>query len=157
MRQARSPQPLAVAPVWGSKGYGVGELVEQCADEGEDDDVGGCERAEVALAGDAELGDDDRELSVGDEGGAGKRSAGFADGGSPGCDPAGGELGGDGDHGDDSGGEGDIGDEVKVDLQAEEYEEDCGEEVAQRQQQPAGMRDDVALQGDAHDEGAHRR
>ena len=34
-----------LAPVLGAEGYGVGVLVEDCADEGEDDDVGGCERA----------------------------------------------------------------------------------------------------------------
>ena len=34
-----------LAPVLGAEGYGVGVLVEDCADEREDDDVGGCERA----------------------------------------------------------------------------------------------------------------
>ena len=34
-----------LAPVLGAEGYGVGVLVEDCAGEREDDDVGGCERA----------------------------------------------------------------------------------------------------------------
>ena len=48
------------------------------------------------------------------------------------------------DHGDCGRYSGDARDEPSVHLQAEEYEEHCGEEVAQRQQQPSGMGDDVA-------------
>ena len=45
-RRGRGLLLVAVlAPVLGAEGYGVGVLVEDCADEREDDDVGGCERA----------------------------------------------------------------------------------------------------------------